>query len=236
MQHYLELGFSYHGEHFLWLDLIALFLFFMLWNGYNRYALHRYSKQANLMRLTDGLRFGWMEQALRRDNRIVDSTLVGNLLRSISFFANTSIFILLGLFTILGYREEATKILNSIPFALESSPLMWDIKIFLLAYIFIYAFFKYTWSLRQYNYASIYIGAMPFHDERLDEHEEIAARGGRLISNAGQHFNMGLRAYYFGLAATTWFLHPLLFIAATLLVIGVIYRREFRSRAVANLL
>ncbi len=76
---------------------------------------------------------------------------------------------------------------------------------------------------------------MPFHDERIDEHEEIAARGGRLISNAGRHFNMGLRAYYFGLAAITWFFHPLFFMAVTMLVVMVIYRREFHSRAVGNL-
>lgn len=235
METFLSAQLSLFTIQFHWIDLFAFAFFIAAWVGYNRYALSRYDRRHNLMRLTDELRFEWMHMALKRDNRIVDSTLIGNLLRSISFFANTSIFILLGLITILGYREQATEILNSIPFTIKTSPLMWDLKIFLLAYIFIYAFFKYTWSLRQYNYASIYLGAMPFHDERLDEHKEIAQRGGRLISNAGRHFNMGLRAYYFGLAAITWFFHPLFFMGVTMLVVLVIYRREFHSRAVGNL-
>ena len=47
--------------------------------------------------------------------------------------------------------------------------------------------------------------------------------------NAARHFNNGLRAYYFGLAALAWFIHPLLLMMATFWVIFVIYRREFRS-------
>ena len=41
------------------------------------------------------------------------------------------------------------------------------------------------------------------------------------------HFNNGLRAYYFGLAAVTWFLHPYAVFAATVWVVLVLYRREF---------
>jgi uncharacterized membrane protein len=41
--------------------------------------------------------------------------------------------------------------------------------------------------------------------------------------------NTGLRAYYFGLAAITWLVHPLALIAASLLVLAELHRREFRS-------
>jgi uncharacterized membrane protein len=38
-----------------------------------------------------------------------------------------------------------------------------------------------------------------------------------------------MRAYYFGLAGLAWFVHPLLFVCASLWVVLVAWRREFRS-------
>ena len=43
------------------------------------------------------------------------------------------------------------------------------------------------------------------------------------------NFNRGVRAYYYGLAALSWFLHPVLFAVVTVWVVAVIYRREFLS-------
>jgi len=104
-----------------------------------------------------------------------------------------------------------------------------------MAWIFVYAFFKFTWSLRQYNYACILVGAAPFPNENIGKHEEFAKRAGDLIANAGRHFNMALRAYYFGLATISWFIHSGIFIVMTLWVVLVIFRREFRSHTVNNL-
>ena len=57
-----------------------------------------------------------------------------------------------------------------------------------------------------------------------------------IISFANRNFNHGLRAYYFGVAAISWFLHPALMIAVTLAVIYVLQQREFRSRTLKVLL
>ncbi len=53
---------------------------------------------------------------------------------------------------------------------------------------------------------------------------------------ANRNFNQGLRAYYFGVAALSWFLHPALMIAVTLGVIYVLQQREFRSQTLDVLL
>jgi len=50
-----------------------------------------------------------------------------------------------------------------------------------------------------------------------------------VISGAVLNFNRGVRAYYFGLAALSWFMHPMLFAAVTIWVVAVVYRREFMS-------
>ena len=214
------------------IDLIAPLWFLFCWAGYSLFADIMSKRRTSLLVIINEYRLQWMRQMLKRDNRMVDATLIGNLLRSISFFASTTIFIALGLFTMLKYRDEASQIITSIPYSAQTTPVLWEIKIFLLIVIFIYTFFKYTWSLRQYNYACVIVGAAPHISVAGTEEGELYARNcAKLIGNAAKHFNMGLRAYYFGLAAIAWFLSGWAFMGTSALVVWVLYRREFRSQA-----
>jgi uncharacterized membrane protein len=214
------------------IDLIAVVWFLLCWIGYSVAADKMSKHKGSLLVIINEYRLNWMRQMLKRDNRMVDSTLIGNLLRSIAFFASTTIFIVLGLFTMLKYRKEASDIITSVPFSSQITPVLWELKIFLLVIIFIYTFFKYTWSLRQYNYACVIVGAAPLLNTETPENlETYAVHSAKLIGNAARHFNMGLRAYYFGLAAIAWFLNGWAFMATSALVVWVLYRREFRSQA-----
>lgn len=217
------------------LDVIALVWFLFAWASYARYADAAGTNRLSLLKVMTEYRLRWMRQMLRRDNRIVDATMIGNLLRSISFFASTTILIVIGLMTLLGYRDTGTEVIESIPFVALTSPFMWEFKIFVLVIIFIYAFFKYTWSLRQYNYSCILVAAAPFHNELTARHEEYAQKAAKVVANAARHFNQGLRAYYFGLAALSWFIHAWAFLVITTWVVYVVYRREFRSHTLNNL-
>jgi uncharacterized membrane protein len=236
INHLASYSFSFMGETILWIDLIAFLVFIGAWSGYTRYADRQYHRRTNLMRVMDGMRKKWMQEMLLRDNRMMDATLLGNLLRSIAFFASTTILILLGIITVLGaHSDEGLQLVKAIPFAIGSTPFMWEMKLMLLAMIFVYAFFKLTWSLRQYNYVCILVGATPASDRIRAEHKEYALRVGDLIGNAGRHFNMGLRAYYFGLAAVSWFINGFFLIAASAFVVWIVFRREFRSHTMAAL-
>ncbi len=216
-------------------DFMALLFFVFCWTGYSYYSRYQ-TKHENLITATNRYRLQWMKQMLKRDNRSVDAIMVGNLMRSITFSANTTIFILAGLIGMLSYHEQVGDIISDIPYSKAITPAMWEIKIFLLILIFVFAFFKYTWSLRQHNYTSILIAAAPLENELNENHETYAKKAAFLAGNAADHFNSGLRAYYFGLAALAWFIHPYLFIAATSLVIFVTHQREYRSRTLKRLL
>jgi uncharacterized membrane protein len=50
-----------------------------------------------------------------------------------------------------------------------------------------------------------------------------------LVALAAESFNDGLRAYYFAFAVIGWFISPLAFCLGTAAVIGILYRREFKS-------
>lgn len=212
------------------IDFMAFAWFAFAWLGYEEFT-NRYSEgnTTSLLMLMHRYRLEWMRQVMRRDNRITDMTCLGNLTRSVSFFASTSILIALGALSLFSYREKIQEMVESIPFAAISSPVMWDIKVFVLALIFVHAFFKFTWSLRQYNYVMVYIMAAPMSYEHVETHAEYAERGAKMLTNASRHFNLGLRAFYYGFALISWFFHAYAFIFTTLIVVGVLYRREFHS-------
>ena len=39
--------------------------------------------------------------------------------------------------------------------------LVFDLKVALLTAVFVFAFFRFTWSLRQYTFGAILVGAAP---------------------------------------------------------------------------
>ncbi|MFW0777663.1 MAG: DUF599 domain-containing protein [Rickettsiales bacterium] len=216
-------------EYAQWQEWLALGFFVICWMAYANYSERHDTDTDSLFNAANKMRMDWMREMLNRDNRSVDAMIIGNFTRSFTFFASTTIFVIAALASMIGYRDRVNAMLAEIPFAHISDELFWQMKVSLLVIIFVYAFFKFTWSLRQYNYVSIFIGAAPDYRERKDEHEAIAEKGTRLTMNAAKHFNNGLRAYYFGLAALAWIVHPYFFMLATAWVVHVTHRREFRS-------
>ncbi len=213
-----------------WLDAVALVLLVGLWAGYQRYADYGAAARPRLGREMDRFVRGWMERMVERDNRMVDVNVLRNLMRSSQFFASTTLLILGALVALMGYAEQAARVVAELPFGQQVSRRLWELKILVLLLIFVYAFFKFSWSLRQFGFSSILVGAARRPPKDASEYAVDIDRLVVILAFANRNFNQGLRAYYFGLAALSWFLHPALMIAVTLGVLYVLHQREFRSR------
>ena len=177
-----------------------------------------------------------MRRVIARENRIVDTAIVQNLFQGNNFLASTSILALGGLAALLGASTQVVSVVASLPLAQATSTRGFEVKIMLLIVIFVYAFFKFTWAMRQFNFLSMMIGTAPAKSDAVTEIESFITRGASLASLAGENSNRGLRAFYFAMAALSWFLHPVLFMATSALVVGILYHREFRSRTLQVLL
>ncbi len=210
------------------LDWIALAVFVGCWVVYALLVDRIPSIRArSVIAAMDEHRRRWMIAALPRDNRIADIAAIGNLMSSVAFLATSSILILGGLVAMMAAPDLGRRVVASFPWAAVPDDAMWEIKIGLLLLIFVNAFFELTWSLRQFNYVSILVMGMP-QDPAAIAAAEAAAR---LANRGARHYNTGLRSYYFGLAALAWIIHPVALIAASLLVLRELHRREFRSAA-----
>ncbi|MCL6606789.1 MAG: DUF599 family protein [Geminicoccaceae bacterium] len=216
------------------LDALAPLVFLLAWIGYARWADG--PGRPSLMARMHEYRLAWMRRMLARDNRIIDLQVVLVLVQNIAFFASSSIILIGGLAAVLGARDQALAILAELPLAAPGAARLFDAKVLLLVLVFVYAFFKFTWTLRQFNYVAILIGAAPPPSEvGSPAAERLVERAARMATRAADHFNKAMRAYYFGLAGLAWFVHPALLIAAVVWVALVSWRREFRSTSLTIL-
>lgn len=220
-----------------WLDVLAFVYFVAAWVGYAAFATRHGATVPSLQTSMDGFRRVWMVRMIERDNRMVDVNVMRNLTRSSQFFASTTMLILGALVALMGYVQQALDVVSGLPFTVKGTQRAIEIKILLLVVIFVYAFFKFSWGIRQLNFCSVLVGAAPKPPQSdPEQHAADINRITRITSSASVNFNNGLRAYYFGLAALAWFLHPWLMVVATTWVVYVLYRREFRSKTLQALI
>ncbi|MFO1127540.1 MAG: DUF599 family protein [Rhodospirillales bacterium] len=216
------------------LDLIALAVFFGVWIGYSTLLDGRYRRPSSINTNMIRVREAWMRGTLKRGLRMMDSMLIGHTIHSASFFASTTIILLAGLIGVLGSAERihAAALSLATPFG-RGPQALFEIKVLLLIAIFVYAFFKFTWAIRQFNYFCGILGSAPEADE--PQNPAMAPEMTIVLSHAVWQFNAGIRAHYFALGALGWFLHPVIFMVMTALIPVLLTRRQLYSPTQAAL-
>jgi len=214
-----------------WADWTALACFFAGWVGYAVFATKRSLRRPSFLASSNRVRRQWMLQTTFREVRVLDGVVVQQMTSTSSFFASTTILIIGALLAVLGATEKASELVREIPFAARTSLLIFDLKVVVLAAIFVYAFFRFTWSIRLYSVGVLLVAAAPEADVFTDDAQRtsFADRAGRVMGLAAESFNDGLRAYYMSFAAMAWFFSPWAMLVVTAGVLLVLYRREFRS-------
>jgi len=219
-----------------WVDSAAVLWFLTLWGGYTFYAKRKAKTVSCLSFEMRRKRNHWMQQMLSRENKMADVALISTLERNVSFFASSTLLILAGLLTALVSSGSLAEVLAYLAPWREISKEAVQMKILFLAVIYVFAFFQFTWALRQYGFAGVLITSAP--DGKNLTTEELglyASRTSKVVDLAGHSFNYGLRAIYFSLATLSWFIDPVLFMATSIVVLAVMRHREFHSKVLKAL-
>jgi len=213
------------------LDVAALVWFFLVWGGYNLVIDRLLGRHGGLNSQMNLIREVWMRRMFGREDRVGDAILLGQLIQSVSFFASATMLLIAALVGVLAAVGSAYVTFMSLALIAPTPRSVFEIKLGLLTAIFVFAFFKFTWAIRQYNYCSAVIGAAPPHDMPEEVRNRLADQAAAVLSLGVTTFNGGLRAYYFALAVLAWLVHPLAFIAMTTWMGAILLIRQFRSRA-----
>jgi uncharacterized membrane protein len=214
------------------LDFIALGWFVLAWAGYGVLVELTPVGRDSLNHRMDRYRDAWMQTMLGRDLRIVDTQIMASLQNGTAFFASTSLLAIGGAFALLRATEEILALFTALPFGIRMTQAVWETKVIGVLLIFAYAFFKFSWSYRLFNYAAILVGALPPSEQAATPAAQAAAgRLARMATLAGRHFNRGQRAFFFALAYLGWFANAWVFMLATAAVLVVVANRQFGPAA-----
>lgn len=219
------------------IDFLALAWFLVAWAGFTLVADHSRWSESSVATVMNKMRRRWLREMFHRELRMVDMQIQQIVQHGIAFFASTSILVLGGLIAGLGATDAAATLLADLPFAAPTTATVWEVKILLMIAIFVYAFFKFARAFRLTTYFVILIGATPPLSEGEGEAQDTyIERIARVGDYTAEHIAYGLRAYFFALAGLGWLIHPILFLFTTTWVLAILYRREFRSRALTQIL
>ncbi|HWM80952.1 MAG TPA: DUF599 domain-containing protein [Pseudolabrys sp.] len=214
------------------IDLAALLYFIGTWVTYSVIIEHTIHGRSSLNSLMHAYRDQWMREMLGRQMRMVDGQVTASLQNGAAFFASTSLIAVGGALTLVRSTEEILTLVAVLPFSTPPTRAQWEAKILGLAIIFVYAFFKFGWSYRLYNYVAILIGAAPPIEEKDSAPAlQLAHRAAHICADAGRHFNRGQRAFFFALGYLGWFLGPAPLALTTTAIVIVMYRRQFYSES-----
>ncbi len=213
-------------------DILALVWFILAWTAYALHVEYIPHKRPGLNQTMNAYREVWMRRMLAREQRMVDMQVMAALQNGTAFFASTSLFAIGGALTLLRSTDEVLNVVATMPVGIATTRTLWEVKAIGLAVIFVYAFFKFSWSYRLFNYVVILLGATPPPREAdTPEAEKHVLRAARLFGAAGRHFNHGQRAFFFALGYLGWFVSPYVFMATTAAVVFVMWFRQFCSDA-----
>jgi uncharacterized membrane protein len=213
-------------------DIAALALFLGGWFLFDVLVDHSPLKNHSLSHMMAIRRREWMLTMAEHDLRMIDTSIVTGLQQGSAYFGTTSILAIGGCFALLGSADAVLEFYRDIPVSVAVSRVTFELKMFGLMTIFVYAFFKFGWAYRLFNYCSILIGGVRHTgDAPLDDRKTSALRAGEMNIIASRHFTAGMRAIFFALGYLGWFLGGYALMVSTLFVVLVLARRQYFSNA-----
>ncbi len=213
-------------------DILAFGFFCLAWLGYHTLVEGARAKHGGLNAMMDFYRLRWMDEMSHRETRIIDGAIMASLQNGTAFFASTSLLALGAAATLLRATDDVLKIFSDVPFGMVTNRTVWEIKVVGMGIIFGYAFFKFSWSYRLFNYSAILLGATPSaQDPDVVRRRRTAWRAAQMNIAAARHFSRGQRAFFFALGYMGWFISPWVLLASTSGILLVMSLRQFASDA-----
>jgi uncharacterized membrane protein len=212
-----------------WLDGGALVFFLVAWwfLGWliDMSPLHKHTLSAAMKTQ----RREWMRQMAKRKVRLVDANIITGLQQATSFFASTALLAVGAGFGLLTAADTIIRAFEESFVHLEIDRAAFYVKTAMLMGLYAYAFFKFGWAYRLFNYSAVMLAATPEAGEPGVE-ESAAAMGEMNIAAAGQ-FTHGLRAFFLAIAVLAWFITWWAFVMATMVIVFALANRQFNSTA-----
>ena len=219
---------------FDFLHLFAVSLIFVMWWLYGPILtlLGRGTLNAQL----HVVRLKWMRMMLhsKRESRVFDAILLGQISSAMSFFGSGSLIVLAGLVGTLASINHVHASMTQMAFFPPISLALFTINFSAITLVMAICFFSLVYALRKLAYTLAMIGALDEAPANTPQAKVMIAQTATVLTEALKSMNNGTRGYYFAVAGLFLFAGPMTSIAMTLLLsIFLYYRQGLSTEALA---
>ena len=211
------------------IDIAALVVFLTAWLFYQP-MLKRLSRRGGMIN-TDMtvLRIRWMANMAARENRFIDSQLMGHVLNSASFFASANLIVIAAAAGALFKSPDTYRSVAHLAVTDTGPRWLFEAKLALIVAALARGLLDLIWAIRQMNYTLAAIGAAPLPSSAPALVRAYGEAAAQVLNPALTSFNNGVRGYYFALAAAAWLLGPWAMIAAVAGAVLLLFWRQSGS-------
>ena len=210
-------------------DIAALAVFLVAWLFYQP-VLRRLSRRGGAINPDmTVVRRRWMANMAARENRFLDSQLMGHTLSSASFFASANLIVIAAAAGALFRSADTYRTVAHLT-ATDTGPRwLFDAKLALVVATLARGLLDFIWAIRQMNYTLAAIGAAPPPSSAPAIVRAYGEAAAAVLNPALSSFNNGVRGYYFALGAAAWLLGPWAMIAAVAAAVVLLCWRQAAS-------
>lgn len=206
-------------------DIAAVAASALLVSAY--YAFLRLKVRANPLYTVHGVnelaRTLWVRSVMASDSRDVMAVqTLRNFVMGASLMASTAALLILGTLTLSGQAEAVARNWHVMSAYGSVSPELWIVKVLALLADFIVAFFAFAMAVRLANHVGFMINVGTEEVPRALSPEAVARR----LNRAGNHFAIGLRAFFFAVPLVFWLFGPAFLVLATLGLVAALHRLD----------
>lgn len=219
MQWYREMG----------ADIAAVAVSLLVVSSY--YAFLRLKVRANPLYTVHAVnelaRTLWVRSVMSTTSRDVMAVqTLRNFVMGASLMASTAALLIVGTLTLSGQADAVARNWHVMSAYGSVSPELWLVKVLALLADFIVAFFAFAMAVRLANHVGFMINVGTADVPPALSPEAVARR----LNRAGNHFAIGLRAFFFAVPLVFWLFGPAFLVLATLGLVAALHHLD-RSRA-----
>lgn len=178
------------------------------------YTIHGVNERARAL---------WVAEVMgdpRKDVMAVQT--LRNFVMGASLMASTAAVLVIGTLTLSGQAEGIARTWHVFYVFGSRSPEIWIVKVICLLADFIVAFFAFAMSVRLANHVAFMINVHSPDAPPALSPQNVARR----LNRAGNHFAIGLRAFFFAVPLVFWLFGPAFLVLATAGLVIALYKLD----------
>lgn len=190
--------------------------------GYHAYLRIRLRRNPHytIQAVNRAARSAWVKGIMQDESKgILGVQTLRNSTMAATFLASTAVLLIIGTLTLSEQTDKLVTSWHSLNVMGSLQPGLWTAKLlFLLSNLFM-AFFSFAMSVRLYNHVGYQLN-VPIKDRPPSINPKSVAVH---VNRAGYYYSLGMRAYYFAVPLVFWLFGPHFMVAATVVLIAVLY-------------